>query len=225
MTPEPASPESRTACRLLDAAEQLFAQKGWAGASIREITQAAGVNVAAAHYHFGSKEALQAAVVERHMAQVMAERLRLLDEAEGAGALDLHAVVRAFVLPILAQAEDPEKGAGLLRLVGRTLGDPDGPWRTACESPVFQRTRDRFHGAFTRCLPGLSPVQVHWRMHFLMGSIVHVVLHGDVISRTTGGVVDPNDLSDVQHELIAFLVAGLAVETTASPPDSRDSNS
>lgn len=222
MAKSPTTPEPQTAERLLDAAEQLFAHKGWAGASIREITQAAGVNVAAAHYHFGSKEALLAAVIERHMAQIMAERIRLLDEAEATGPADLSSIVRAFVLPILNQAEEPERGRCLLQLVGRTFGDPDGPWRTACSSPVFESTRNRFHAAFSRCLPGLDGTQVHWRIHFLMGSLVHVVLHGELISRSSGGALDASDLSGVQDELIAFLVGGLSVDGPAPQPEVRD---
>ena len=47
-----------TQIKVLEAAEAEFAEHGFAGASIRNITQRAGVNVASMHYHFGSKEEL-----------------------------------------------------------------------------------------------------------------------------------------------------------------------
>lgn len=69
---------------ILETAEQLFAQQGHDGTSMRQITSAAGVNLAAVNYHFGSKEALVQAVLKRRLEEVNRERLRLLDELEAA---------------------------------------------------------------------------------------------------------------------------------------------
>ncbi|MHC5046996.1 MAG: TetR/AcrR family transcriptional regulator [Planctomycetota bacterium] len=52
---------------LLDAAEELFSRKGYAAVGIREITDAAGVNIAAIKYHFGSKSELYLETVKRAM--------------------------------------------------------------------------------------------------------------------------------------------------------------
>ena len=62
--------QSDTVQRILDAAEVLFAQKGFAETSLRAITSRAGVNLAAVNYHFGSKEALVQAVFERYLTQL-----------------------------------------------------------------------------------------------------------------------------------------------------------
>ena len=67
---------------ILDAAERLFADLGFDGASLRKITAKAGVNLAAAHYHFGSKEGLLRAALARRIGPLNEERLKLLDEAE-----------------------------------------------------------------------------------------------------------------------------------------------
>ena len=68
--------------RLLDAAERLFADKGYSATSLRDITQKAEVNLAAVNYHFGSKEALLSAALERRFDPVNRKRLELLDAAE-----------------------------------------------------------------------------------------------------------------------------------------------
>ena len=65
MTQPQAQVDTRGA--LLDAAEELFSQKGYAAVGIREITDAAGVNIAAIKYHFGSKSELYLETVKRTM--------------------------------------------------------------------------------------------------------------------------------------------------------------
>ncbi|MEJ1959164.1 MAG: TetR/AcrR family transcriptional regulator [Nitrosomonadales bacterium] len=68
--------------RILDAAERLFMEQGYEATSTRGVTSKAGVNLAAVNYHFGSKEALMQAVLQRRLEGINRERLRLLDEAE-----------------------------------------------------------------------------------------------------------------------------------------------
>ena len=75
--------QSDTVQRILDAAEVLFAQKGFAETSLRAITSRAGVNLAAVNYHFGSKEALIQAVFERYLTpfcQALDAKLEELEE-------------------------------------------------------------------------------------------------------------------------------------------------
>src|SRR5512142_1768362 len=67
---------------ILDAAERLFMEHGFDGTSMRVVTGEAGVNLAAANYHFGSKEVLMQEVLRRRLDVINQERLRQLDEAE-----------------------------------------------------------------------------------------------------------------------------------------------
>ena len=93
---------------ILDTAEQLFAERGYAATSLRAVTQAAGVNLAAVNYHFGSKTGLLFAVVERRVNPVNAERLRLLDTLEsGPEPPELEAVLRAFIAPAFSCGPHP----------------------------------------------------------------------------------------------------------------------
>ena len=73
---------STTRYRILDTAESLFAEQGFSATSLRNITTAAGVNLAAVNYHFRSKEGLIEAVFARRVAPLNAERLELLTAAE-----------------------------------------------------------------------------------------------------------------------------------------------
>ena len=91
--------QSDTKTKILDAAERLFAQKGFDAVSLRNIVEAAKVNLAAVHYHFGSKQALLHAVVSRRLRPVNEERLSMLAEARakaGKRKLKLEAVLESL---------------------------------------------------------------------------------------------------------------------------------
>jgi len=70
--------------RIFIAAEKLFAINGFAEVSVRDITTAAGVNLAAVNYHFGSKDALLFEIFRTRTRELNRARARLLHEAEDA---------------------------------------------------------------------------------------------------------------------------------------------
>src|SRR5437763_12372030 len=99
---------SDTQEKILDTAERLIAQQGYGSTSLRQIIGAAGVNLAAVHYHFGSKEELLESVVMRKAAPVNEARLAELtrvEEEAGARPPDLKKVLDAFFLPTAEVAE------------------------------------------------------------------------------------------------------------------------
>ncbi len=119
--------ETDTRILLLDAAERLFAEAGFAATSLRNITAAAGVNLASVNYHFGSKDALLEAVIQRRLAPVNDERLRRLEELEGqAGTepLNLEKALRCFLEPPFEKMREwGESGRLFMRVVGRIHSD------------------------------------------------------------------------------------------------------
>jgi len=89
-----------TRTRILDTAERLFAERGIESVSVRSILAAAGVNVALAHYHFGSREGLITALLEARVAPVVAEMARGIEEADGRGQdASLEDVLRSYFAP------------------------------------------------------------------------------------------------------------------------------
>ena len=122
------SPVAATKARILDAAESLFMEHGFEATSLRLITQAAGVNLAAVNYHFGSKEELFEAVLTRRLDPMNLARLARLDRYEAAVAptpLGCERILAALFIPALELARDPARGgANFLRLLGRAYADP-----------------------------------------------------------------------------------------------------
>src|SRR5438477_4352893 len=99
------SPDTKT--RILDAAERLFVEHGFEATSLRSLTSAAGVNLAAVHYHFGSKEELFQAVLTRRLDPMNQERIDLLERVEreaGSRAPSCEKVLFAMLIPALRLA-------------------------------------------------------------------------------------------------------------------------
>src|SRR5437899_12857181 len=88
--------------RILDAAESLFMEHGFEATSLRSITAAAGVNLAAVNYHFGSKEELFQSVLTRRLDPMNHARLALLTRLEGEAAphaLSCDKILTALFVP------------------------------------------------------------------------------------------------------------------------------
>ena len=124
--PSQAEPGTETRKRLLDTAEFLFAEKGFAGTSVRDITAEAGCNLAAVNYHFGGKQNLYREVLRRRLAALRELRLasiRTADEEAGSLEAVLAAFAGAFLEPLLQQG----RARPVLDLIQREMLDPQLP--------------------------------------------------------------------------------------------------
>lgn len=194
--------------RLLDAAEQLFADRGAAATSLRSITNAAGVNPAAVHYHYGSKQELLLAVARRRADPVNRERLKRLEELEasaGGAALPVEGILAAFLHPEILGTELP---------VSAIFHHEPRETVAAIVPKVFGEVHRRFSAALARALPSLDPVELDVRFHFVIGLMLHV-LRGftqmPVPGTDDGACESPPRLGPeaVLEALIDFSTAGL----------------
>ena len=110
---------SDTRTKLLDTAERLFAEKGIHATSLRNIITEAGANLAAVHYHFGSKDALVREVFARRIRPVNEKRIMRLEELEKEGGTpDLEALIRAFVEPaVRVRFDEPQRIRFMLKFM------------------------------------------------------------------------------------------------------------
>ena len=165
--------------RVLEVAERLFAERGLDAVSIRNITGAAGVNLGAINYHFGTKEQLIAAVFDRRMGPLTEERLRALEAAEKAAGDEppkLEAVLEAIFRPAVEQTMDPKRGGSIFgKLMARCLVEPNPVVEEAMRGH-FEPVVRRFDAALLRVMPKLTPEDVFWRMHLLIGALHHSLL-------------------------------------------------
>jgi AcrR family transcriptional regulator len=139
--------------RLLDCAERLFAEHGLRGVSLRAINAEAGLSAAALHYHFGTRQTLVEALLERRMDELMLRRREILDALEaGAGHPTPRNVMDALLRPMVELlAQEDEAGRRYVRLLARLQSDGD-----LDEAFVMARYRDgidRVEPLLQRALP------------------------------------------------------------------------
>ena len=199
--------------RILDAAESLFMEHGFEATSLRSITAAAGVNLAAVNYHFGSKEELFQAVLTRRLDPMNQERLDLLTTLEGAAAprpVACEQILSAMFVPALKLARDRERGGkDFLRLLGRAYADP-APFIRHFLSDQYAVMIARFKAAFARALPQLPPKELSWRLHFIMGALSYTLAGTDalkLIAELTPAESGNDEM--LLRRLAPFLLAGL----------------
>ena len=119
MTANASQPAPGTRQRLLDAAERLFAKRGFAGTSVREITDAAGANLGAVNYHFRSKENLYAEVFTRRAALLREPVVAAASEAASVARTSPEQALRRLGRAFLAPYEDRDASQSLLWLFAR----------------------------------------------------------------------------------------------------------
>lgn len=198
--------------RILCAARTLLAAAGLGGASLREIIREAGVNPAAVHYHFGSREALVAEVIataSRTLAD--ARRKGLAREPAGNSPKEkLRTTLRAFAEPILRAAaleeDDPFKQH--LRVLAHARLDP---------STIVQRSladheielRAEFDHRFEQALPHLSSVDREWRIRFANAACWDMLSQPAMLARLPGRKGTKKVARALIEEFLEFAIAGM----------------
>ena len=201
--------------RILDVAERLFAERGFAATSLRNITAEAAVNLAAVHYHFGSKDELIEAVFARRLGPLNRERLRLLEACQaavGGASPSVEELLEALIAPALRSGLDSRRGGQFfMRLLGRTYAEP-GEAALGILREQFEQTVRRFSEALGRALPELPPAEVLWRVHFAIGSMAHTMVGAHKLQALSNGLCDPADVEAIVERLVAFLSAGMRAD-------------
>jgi AcrR family transcriptional regulator len=164
--------------RLLDAAECLFAEKGFENVSIRELVAAAEVNVAAVNYHFQGKENLFHEVILRRFVSQRDRTLAALDDllTQTRGKPRLDQVIETLVHQYVEGALARPGSASFLSLMARQMQ----PGQSQMAGPFFREMVAPIFGAFSRAItaarPGLGPEQVSWIISSIVGQIHHLIL-------------------------------------------------
>lgn len=197
--------------KILDAAERLFAERGFADTSLRLITSEADVNLASVNYHFGSKKALIKAVLGRYLEQFMprlSAELDILLAAEQAPSL--HDVFDSFVEPMLALNNFRTNGTNIfMQLLGRGYSDSQGHLRwfmTTQYGDVLQQ----ISAAVKRANPALSASEFFWRMHFTLGTVVFTLASNEALRDIArADFAEDIDVEGLVRRLVPFLAAGV----------------
>lgn len=200
-------PHFSTKERILSAAEELFARHGFAGASLRQVTSAANVNLAAVNYHFGSKDNLINEVFRRRLDELTETRLGALRRVTSGESPTLEAILEAFVEPALALASDRLGGSAFMRVLARAYAEHDQSLRRFL-SDNYGYVLKNFAQAIQDLMPGLDKEALYWRLDFIAGALTYAMSDFGMIKR-------PPVRSEGEHrrhaarEFVRFAAAGM----------------
>lgn len=210
------TPAGETLDRILISAEELFAEQGYHGTTLRQITQKAAVNLAAVNYHHGDKESLYLEVLRRRLRAVNDLRLARLAEAErlrDGDPVPLETLFELMAAPLFELCADDHGRAGA-RLLGRCLTEPL-PFLEDFLAREFQPAMARFGQALRRHVPALPPEDFLWRLNFVAGALQHSLATLPRMKSLTRGLCRDNDHAAAQHHFIRGAVAVFAPMTAA----------
>ena len=209
--------------RILDVAEELFARRGFYGVSLRDITQAARVDVALVGYHFGGKRELFTAVFERRAEVLNRERMERLEAGRHAalpGAPALEAIINAFTAPLLERSARGGPGwKSYFALITYVNNSPEfGPQMMTRH---FDPPASRFIAAIREALPRCPPREIYWGYQFLTGALTLTFAETGRIDQLSGGLCRAMDLDSVQERLAPYMAAGLRALCARTQPAPR----
>ncbi len=200
--------------RILQAAERLFATRGYHNTSLRTITAAARVNLAAVNYHFGSKKALLEAVFTRRLIPLnQLRRQRLARVVAAAGQAErppaVEEILRAFIEPTLKFHQEDPNAPYFITLVSRSFTEPDDTVREIFLRHVKPLGMYLFK-LLCEAMPQRAPEIIFWRLQFVIGSLGRAMqATGQLSLAPPPGMNLPRDADSLVEILLPFLTAGM----------------
>ena len=196
--------------RLLDAAEELFCERGFEGTSIRDIAAAAGCNIAAGNYYFGSKDNLYLEVWRRYLGAMREARIASIEkvmrrqDAEPSLEELLISYADAFVEPLV----DKLTAGRFIRLMAREMVDKHLPQDVFVEEmavPVMVALEQ----ALMRLCPGLNRVNARLAILSVVGQLVHTVCAETMLEHSNNPAVPKFELAEMVEHIVKFSAAGI----------------
>ncbi len=206
---------SETGTKVLTAAEGLFAEYGYHGVSLRQITAKAGVNLAAVNYHHSDKESLYGEMLRYRLKQLSQIRAARLAEAEAraAGApVPLAALMEILARPLLAPDFPGAPALAGRRLLGRALLEPL-PFTAPILDAEFQPAMTRWGQAVRRHAPTVAPAEFLWQLSFVVGALHHTAAALHDMKARTSGICANNDGAGALEKFCEFAAASFATNS------------
>lgn len=198
--------------QLLDVAEELFARRGFFGVSVRDITDQAEVRNASINYHFGSKEALFTAVIDRRIEPLAEERLARLSSVRidhKSPKATARRIAEAFAGPMIDFASGDEIGWKNYCILVAQLG-VQKLWKDNETSQKYDDHAEAFIAALQKAFPEASSYRIHCAFQFLLSTTLYAVCENERIDTLSGGAFRSSDLVAMREPFLDFVSAGVS---------------
>ena len=206
----PSKRSLQTKTRILDAAESLFAERGFEGASIRDIAARADVQIGLVHHHGGGKEELFHRTIVRRADELAQLRVDALQASKAEGPLTLRDVLDCFIRPYVTLAQTGGPGwMAYGRLVAHVSVDPR--WRDIA-AECFDPTAQRFLAEIAVLFPDVdAALLASGQVYSVSAMLAHLNSAWRVEALSHGG-----ELTSVEH-LVEFCAAGIEAMVNSAP--------
>lgn len=193
---------------ILDAAEMVFASNGYAGTTLREISERAGVTQALITYYFGSKFGLFSETFLRRATVIADERVESLEKLRATGkAIEVGTIIEAFLQPVL-KLRATAQGPAFLRLHARLHTEPPN-LSYDLRKTAYDESTHLYIEALHQALPHLSRFDVHWRMTLMIGTYLYALSDTNRMEDMVPESYDPKDEARLMAETVAFITGGI----------------
>jgi len=201
---------TQTRERLVEAAERLFAARGYRATSVRNLTAEAGCNVASVNYHFGGKEGLYREMFRRRMVTLREQRIAGIRKAlsEAGGEAGLERTLGAFTAAFLEPHLDQSGGRRIMRLFSRELLDPHlrpGMLQREMIEPVRRALTE----ALQSVCRGLDARSARRAAHSVIAQLVHVVQMQSAPAVMRDPLLRDFNLEAAADHIVKFSAAGI----------------
>ncbi len=201
--------------KILNAAEELFADHGFAETSLRMITAKADVNLASVNYHFGSKKTLIQAVFDRFMERFTTDLSSEMDRLDNSpDALQVIDVLSTLIKPITLLDNLRPDGAGVfMNLLGRAYAETQGHIRRfAMEN--YASVLNRFTLLLHTTSPNLQPTEMFWRLHFMLGSFIFTLAGHEALQEISESDFHQKiSIEEIIKRLVPFMSAAFSYDS------------
>lgn len=201
--------------QILDVAETLFAEHGYASTSTRDIATQAGVRQSMISYYFKSKRSLFEAVIKHRAKALSEQRIRNLQtlQKKHNGKPPIIDLIRAFLLPQFSLLHSGPRGIAYVRLQARLHNEPE-ELSVRLRREIYDESISHYLDAFEKALPHIDPADIHWRMMFVTGVCLYTLSGQGRLEELSRGRYQQDDIDEMSARLSSFLAHGLQAPST-----------
>ena len=202
--------EGTTRKRLLHATEYLFASHGFSGLTMRGVAEKANTNIASAHYHFGSKEAMVLEMLRKRIEPLNALRLMKLEEEKtkvGNEALPTRVVFSALISPIGELVSRDSESLIMNQLVARSFTEPVS-FIEKMQRRFFKQLATIFISELKNSHPQANEEDIHWNFHLAISAMLGALAQHRRLKDFSNGICDDKDFKGMINRLICFTSSG-----------------
>ena len=196
--------------RLLDAAEELFCEHGFEGASIRDIAAIAKCNIASVNYYFGGKEKLYEEVWRRHLILMRDVRIASIDKvmSKSDGKPQLEVLLKSFAEAFIGPLVDESRARRLGKLWAREMIDQHLPANMFMDD-IITPTLTAMGTALVKACPDLEEPKVPFVVFSVVGQLVHLVHIKAMFEQCDEAALPRFDLAKAIDHIVKFSTAGI----------------